>query len=62
MNNVRKIREKIGMTRQGLADKSGVSFSMIQKIETTTTGVSLENCIKIADALDADFNDVWIVK
>lgn len=62
MNNVQKIRNKLGMSIHELSEKSGVSVGMLRKIETNTSHTIIPKGQRIADALDADFNEVWIVK
>ena len=47
----RKLR---GMTQEAFADKIGISWSFVAKIESPTRpfGVSMETLFKIAEALD----------
>ncbi len=51
--NIKKIRKMKGLTQRKLADKSGVSYSMICKLESgEQKNPSLHTLEKIADALD----------
>ena len=49
---VRLLRERRGLTQEELAERSGVSRSLIANLETgANRGLQIENAIKIADAL-----------
>jgi len=50
--NIKKYRKKSGLTQKALASKSGLSFSMISKLESgEQTNPSFETIRKIADVL-----------
>lgn len=50
--NIKKYRKKSGFTQKALADKSGLSFSMISKLESgEQTNPSFETLNKISGAL-----------
>lgn len=50
--NIRKFRKEAGLTQKVLAGKSGLSFSMISKLESgEQTNPSFETLRKIADVL-----------
>jgi len=50
--NIKKYRKKSGLTQKSLAGKSGLSFSMISKLESgEQTNPSFETIRKIADVL-----------
>lgn len=50
--NIKKYRKKSGLTQKALASKSGLSFSMISKLEGgEQTNPSFETIRKIADVL-----------
>ena len=52
--NVQYYRKLRGMTQEAFADKAGISWSYLAKIESPTRpfGVSMETLFKIADVLD----------
>lgn len=50
--NIRKFRKEAGLTQKALAGKSGLSFSMISKLESgEQTNPSFETLRRIADVL-----------
>lgn len=54
-DKLKSLREKRKMTRQELADSTGISYSYIAKIENgERTEVSLENIEKLSIALKVD--------
>lgn len=51
-DNIRRFRKDAGLTQKLLAEKTGLSFSMISKLESgEQTNPSLETIRKIADVL-----------
>ena len=54
----RKLR---GMTQEAFADKAGISWSYLAKIESPTRpfGVSMETLFKIADGLDVPVSKLF---
>ena len=54
----RKLR---GMTQEAFADKAGISWSYLAKIESSTRpfGVSMETLFKIADVLDVPVSKLF---
>lgn len=53
--DIKEIRKSKGLTQRELASKSGVSFSMISKLESgEKTNPSYDTLTKIAAALDVD--------
>ena len=54
----RKLR---GMTQESFADKAGISWSYLAKIESPTRpfGVSMETLFKIADVLDVPVSKLF---
>ena len=54
----RKLR---GMTQEAFADKAGISWSYLAKIESPTRlfGVSMETLFKIADVLDVPVSKLF---
>lgn len=49
--NVRRIRMEKGLTQEKLAEKTELSLTVIQKVETGQSGLRLETLIRIALAL-----------
>lgn len=49
--NVRRIRMEKGLTQERLAEKTELSLTVIQKVETGQSGSRLETLIRIALAL-----------
>lgn len=61
-NRVKEIRESLGMSQAALAEKSGVSRTMISKLETNQkTDCKVKTLIKISDALGYPVSDIFIV-
>jgi transcriptional regulator with XRE-family HTH domain len=54
---IKKFRGK-ALTQQGLADKSGVSYETIRKLEQGRKGASVATLKKLARALDVDLADL----
>ena len=54
--NIKKYREKVGLTQQQLADKAGISMNYIAKIESKKMqrGFTIVVLGRIADALKID--------
>jgi len=57
---IRAARERAHLTRQGLADRAGVSKATVKRIETdqAASHFKYETLAAIARALDLDFADV----
>lgn len=56
---MRRIRLDIGLTQEGLAEKSGLHPTYIGGIERGERNVGLENIIKIARALGVTPSDIF---
>ena len=56
--NVKFLRNSKGISQQGLADKVGIDRSTISRIENDEIDTTLDNAIKIADALDVNLFDL----
>lgn len=57
---VKELREKLGMTQQELADKSGVSRGIIVRLESGLDVATMTSTlIKLADALECEVSDVF---
>lgn len=50
--NIRKRRQKMGITQQQLADKLGITFQQLQKYEKGINRVSVSRLIDIEFALE----------
>src|SRR5690554_1027919 len=58
-NHIREIRKKReGMTLERLADMTGISITHLSRMETGNRGLSLENAILIARALEVRVTEI----
>lgn len=58
---IKELREEKKMTQQQLAEKSGVSRSIISELETgKRTKTTTETLIKISKALDSSINYIFL--
>lgn len=57
-SNIRAMREKVGLQQSELAEKVGVSQSMICQIERGTKGCSIQLGAEIAAALGCEISDL----
>ena len=61
MTNLKRIREKTGLSQSGLAEKSGVSVRMIQYYEQGAKDINkaaVVTVVKLANALGVDVRDL----
>lgn len=59
-NNLRKIREKRGLTQEELANKSGISRVTISKLESQGTGeIKLSTMQALGRALSASMEEIF---
>lgn len=56
--NIRYLRNIMGLSQQGLADKIGIDRSTISRIENNEIETTIDNAIKIADILNVSINDL----
>lgn len=56
--NIKKIRSKLGLSQQELADTANLSLNFIGKIEVAFSKPSMDTVIKIADALNVSVSDL----
>lgn len=56
--NIKYLRIKKGISQQGLADKIGIDRSTISRIENNEIDTTIDNVIKIADALNVPLPDL----
>jgi len=59
MNKLKQYREHAGLTQYELSRKTGLSLSMISKVERDETGISIENAFFLSDALGATMEEIW---
>lgn len=57
-NRIRLARKRLQMTQEQLAEKMNISISAISRLENGNTMLSLENLIKLANALDIGIQDL----
>lgn len=57
-NNIKYLRNKNGLSQQGLADKIGIDRSTISRIENNEIETTIDNAIKIAEALNVTLYDL----
>ena len=55
---IREVRQKKGLTLKKLSEKSGISVSMISKIETAQTSPPISTYANIASALETSLGDL----
>lgn len=58
MDELRRIREKRGLSQQSLADRAGVTKSTVYEAETGRRTPMLDSLGKIADALGVEVADL----
>ena len=49
--NVRKFRQKLGLTQEGLAEKADMHWTFISGVERCKYNISLESIVRLAKAL-----------
>lgn len=59
--NIKRLREKAGLTQQQLADKAGISMNYVAKIESKKMqrGFTIVSLCRIADALGLDIRELF---
>lgn len=55
---VRSARQALGLSQMALADLSGLHFTYVSSVERGERNVSLENILRLADALQLDPADL----
>lgn len=53
-NNLRKYRNRLGISQESFAEKAGLHRTYISAVECGKRSIALENIQKIADALGID--------
>lgn len=56
--NIKKIREKRGLTLYDMEDEMELSYESITRIEYGTRGTNIKNLIKFADILSVNLDDL----
>lgn len=59
-NNLRKYRNKLGISQAKFAEKAGLHRTYISAIECEKRSISLDNIQKIADALEIETYRLFI--
>ena len=57
-DNIKYLRNTKGISQQGLADKVGIDRSTVSRIENNEIETTIDNAIKIADALGVTLYDL----
>ena len=59
--NIKRLREKAGLTQQQLADKAGISMNYVAKIASRKMqrGFTIVSLCRIADALGLDIRELF---
>ncbi len=57
-NNIKYLRSLRGISQQGLADKVGIDRSTVSRIENNEIETTIDNAIKIAEALDVSLYEL----
>jgi transcriptional regulator with XRE-family HTH domain len=50
--NVRKFRQKLGLSQEGLAERADMHWTFISGVERSKYNISLDSLVRIAKALD----------
>jgi transcriptional regulator with XRE-family HTH domain len=58
-DKLRSIREKKGLTMKNVAERVGVTESLISQIETNKISPSIDTLLKMVECLDIDFDYVF---
>lgn len=56
---IKTLREAAHLTQEKLAEKSGISLDYLGKIEVNINKPGLKTLIKLSDALDIPFRDLF---
>lgn len=59
VENIKKYRKKMGWSQQKLAEKTGLSYNLITKIEQgASVNPTMDSLIKIADAFNISIDEL----
>lgn len=61
-DRIRRLRKQKGLTQQELAEKVGMEYTMIGRVEQGVRNLTIEGILKVAEALDADANYILAQK
>jgi len=60
-NRIKEAREKLGMSQAALAEKAGISRTMISKLETNQkVDCKVSTLVSISDALGCTVSDIFL--
>lgn len=59
---LKEARQKAGLTQEELADKSGLSITMIQSIEGGRRNGSVGTAVKLASALNISMDSLFFTR
>lgn len=57
-NNIKFLRNQLGISQDGLAKKVGIDRSTISRIENNEIETTIDNAVKIAEALNVPLYDL----
>jgi transcriptional regulator with XRE-family HTH domain len=57
--NIRKARDKVGLTQESLAEAADLDVRFLQRLEHGRTNVSVENLVSLADALNVPIGELF---
>lgn len=61
-NQVKRVREQLGLTQEGLSEKSGISRSVLANIENNrVNNYTAKTMIAIADALNKRVDEIFFI-
>ena len=61
-NRVKRVREQLGLTQEGLSKKSGISRSVLANIENNrANNYTAKTMIAIADALNKRVDEIFFI-
>jgi transcriptional regulator with XRE-family HTH domain len=57
-SNVRRVRLRLGLTQEELADRSGLHRTYVGSVERGERNISIDNMERLAGALDAEVEEL----
>jgi transcriptional regulator with XRE-family HTH domain len=57
-SNVRRVRLRLGLTQEELADRSGLHRTYVGSVERGERNISIDNMERLASALDAEVEEL----
>jgi transcriptional regulator with XRE-family HTH domain len=55
-------RIKQGLSLKTLADKAGVHYATVNRLENGTTNINPDTAVKVCNALSVDFDEIFVIK